>query len=61
MRITEFKQCRCGYSILVYVNQSQYDESKIHYVFIDGHSGNYGQVFICPGCHDRIDYLTLEE
>lgn len=50
---TEFKQCKCGYNILVYKNR------KI-YVFIDGHSGNYEQVDSCPGCHDRLEYLTLE-
>ena len=60
MRITEFRSCRCGYSILIYVNQSEYDEAKVHYIFFDGHSGNYEQTFVCPGCHDRLDYFTLE-
>lgn len=60
MREVEYKKCKCGYSILVYVNQSNYDSNKILYVFFDGHSGNYEQTFVCPGCKDRIDYLTLE-
>lgn len=60
MKFPEFKQCRCGYNILVYVNQSEYDSEKILYIFIDGHSGNYEQTFVCPGCHDRLDYHTLE-
>lgn len=57
MRITEFKRCRCGYSILVYLTKNK---SGMHYFFIDGHSGNYDQVDTCPGCQDRLDYLTLE-
>lgn len=53
-RITEFKRCRCGYSILVL------SSGKKYYIFIDGHSGNYEQVDSCPGCKDALDYLTLE-
>jgi hypothetical protein len=57
MRITEFKRCKCGYSILVYIMGRK---SALKYIFIDGMSGNYEQVDTCPGCHDQIDYIMLE-
>ena len=56
---TEFKQCRCGYPILVYVIQHEHGKEP-YYHFFDGNSGNYEQIFVCPGCKDRLDYLTLE-
>lgn len=55
----EYRKCKCGYNILVYVIYSSNDKPpKYHY--FDGHSGNYEQVFVCPGCHDRLNYMTLE-
>ena len=58
-RISEFKQCKCGYSIIVYViSYASKRPSRYHY--FDGHSGNYEQTYVCPGCHDRLDYITLE-
>ena len=57
MRITEFKRCKCGYSVLVYIMSNK---SALKYVFIDGHSGNYEQVDTCPGCQEKLDYVMLE-
>ena len=51
---SEYKKCRCGYSILVYIQ-----DGKI--TFIDGMSGNYEQTVECPGCHDYIEYIMLED
>lgn len=50
---TEYKKCRCGYSILVYINDN-------NMIFIDGMSGNYEQTVECPGCYDYIEYIMLE-
>ena len=61
MRESEFKRCRCGYSIIVYTITSDHDENKISHRFFDGHSGDYRQCWVCPGCHDRLDYITLNE
>jgi len=53
------KTCRCGYPILVYI--IEYDNDKpTQYHYFDGLSGNYEQTYICPGCKDRLDYITLE-
>ncbi len=58
-RISEFKTCKCGYSIIVYV--IEYESKKPpRYHYFDGCSGNYEQTYVCPGCHDRLDYITLE-
>jgi len=57
--ISEIKQCKCGYSIIVY--SIEYRSNKPDsYRYIDGNSGNYEQTYVCPGCHDRLDYNTLE-
>ncbi len=70
---TEYKKCRCGYSILVYVQNE--DEGVLHCpnskdekvvpvtfrIFIDGMSGHYEQTIECPGCHDYIEYIMLED
>ena len=56
--ITEFRQCRCGYSIMVYPVKRA--DGELHFHFFDGHSGNYEQLAECPGCQDRLDYITLE-
>lgn len=57
--ITEFKRCRCGYDIIVYlINYESGKPPQFH--FFDGHSGNYEQTYVCPGCHDRLDYIILE-
>ena len=58
-RISQFRKCRCGYSIIVYIVESVHDE-PLYYHYFDGHSGDYKQVFVCPGCHDRLNYETLE-
>lgn len=58
---TEIKKCRCGYHIIVYIisyNEESLKAPCFHY--FDGHSGNYEQTYVCPGCHDRLDYITLE-
>ena len=55
---TEFKQCKCGYSIIVYVLTYEMGQ-ETQFRFFDGHSGNYEQTYVCPGCHDRLDYATL--
>ena len=57
--ISEFKICKCGYSIIVYVIEYESKKSS-HYHYFDGYSGNYEQTYVCPGCHDRLDYITLE-
>ena len=57
MRTTEFRRCKCGYNLLVYVIKRA---TALNYIFIDGHSGNYEQVDTCPGCHDVLYYNTLE-
>lgn len=58
--ISEPKTCRCGYSILVYVINYEHNRPpKYHY--FDGYSGNYEQTYVCPGCQDRLDYITLGE
>jgi hypothetical protein len=59
-RPSEFKQCRCGYSIIVYVIEYEKTGKAPQFRFFDGHSGDYQQCFVCPGCHDRLDYMTLE-
>jgi hypothetical protein len=59
IRPSEIKKCRCGYSIITYTVQSEIDSSVL-YQFFDGHSGDYRQCFICPGCKDRLSYMTLE-
>ena len=51
---TEYKKCRCGYSILIYVNGGTM-------IFIDGMSGHYEQTIECPGCHDYTEYIMLED
>ena len=57
--ISEIKKCRCGYHIIVYT--IKHSEGKpAHYHYFDGHSGNYQQCYVCPGCHDRLDYTRLE-
>jgi len=58
-KISEFKQCKCGYSIIVYVISYEHGKQP-RYHYFDGHSGNYEQTYVCPGCHDRLDYITLE-
>ena len=59
---TEIKKCRCGYHLIVYIISYNYEmQKKPQYRFFDGHSGNYEQSYVCPGCHDRLDYLTLVE
>lgn len=56
--VTEFKQCKCGYNIIVYlISYESGKPSRFH--FFDGHSGNYEQTYVCPGCYDRLDYMTL--
>ena len=57
--ISELKQCRCGYVIIVYTIKYEFEKPS-QYRFFDGHSGDYQQCYVCPGCHDRLDYLTLE-
>ena len=57
--MSEFKQCRCGYSIIVYVIAYANDRPS-HYHYFDGHSGDYQQCYLCPGCRDRLDYMKLE-
>ena len=52
------KQCRCGYFILVYIISFQHDKPP-QYRYFDGHSGDYQQCYVCPGCHDRLDYERL--
>jgi hypothetical protein len=55
---TVIKTCRCGYNILVYIISYEYDKPT-QYRYLDGHSGNYQQCYVCPGCHDRLDYERL--
>ena len=58
---TEIKKCKCGYHIIVYsirYNVETKKEPRFH--FFDGHSGNYEQTYVCPGCNGRLDYMTLE-
>jgi hypothetical protein len=58
-KVAVFKKCRCGYHIIVYV--TAYESGKpSYYHYFDGHSGDYRQCYVCPGCKDRIDYLRLE-
>ena len=58
-KVAEFKECRCGYSIIVYV--TQYESNKPQYYhYFDGHSGDYRQCFVCPGCKDRLNYMKLK-
>ena len=56
---SEIKQCKCGYNFIVYSIEYRFDKSD-SYRFFDGNSGNYEQTYVCPGCHDRLDYSTLE-
>ena len=58
-RISEFRRCKCGYIVLVYMIENHHNKPP-HYHFFDGHSGNYQQCFICPGCKERLNYMTLE-
>ena len=56
---SEPRMCRCGYPILVYVISYEHNKPpECHY--FDGLSGNYEQTHVCPGCQDRLDYITLE-
>jgi len=55
---SEIKVCRCGYHIIVYSIISELDKPT-RYRYFDGHSGNYEQTYVCPGCHDRLDYQIL--
>jgi len=57
--VSEIRRCRCGYYIIVY--EIKHIEGKpSHYHYFDGHSGNYQQCYVCPGCHDRLNHLDLE-
>jgi len=58
-RVAEFKKCRCGYILIVYV-LSYESEKPPYYHYFDGHSGNYKQCYVCPGCKDRLNYMNLE-
>jgi hypothetical protein len=58
-RVSEFKRCKCGYSIIVYTIENHHHKPP-HYHFFDGHSGDYRQCFVCPGCKERLHYMTLE-
>jgi len=57
--VSEFKRCKCGYSIIVYTIEYMFNKPP-RYSYFDGHSGDYQQCYICPGCKDRLDYLNLE-
>lgn len=67
-RTTEFKRCKCGHVIIVYklsvdmeyvpVGEVAYKPTQ--YRYFDAHSGNHDQCFVCPECHIRLDYKTLE-
>lgn len=59
MSPSEFKVCRCGYSIIVYVIVFESGKEP-QYRYFDGHSGDYRQCYICPGCKERLDYMSLE-
>ena len=55
---TEIKRCKCGYHIIVYAIGFESGRPPLFH-FFDGHSGNYEQTYVCPGCHDRLDCMTL--
>ncbi len=57
--VSEIKRCRCGYHIIVYVIE-HIEGKPPHYHYFDGHSGDYQQCYVCPGCHDRLNYMKLE-
>ena len=59
MNTSEIKRCKCGYSIIVYTISYMFDRQP-QYRFFDGHSGDYQQCYVCPGCKERLDYMTLE-
>jgi len=55
---TEYRTCRCGQPILVYMVAYE-RERKPQTIFFDAATENYEQVFICPGCNARLDYNNL--
>lgn len=57
--ISEIKRCRCGYHVIVYTIE-HIEGKPPHYHYFDGHSGDYRQCYVCPGCHDRLDHNRLE-
>ena len=56
---TEFKNCRCGYPIMAYLEVID-DRGQEVIKYIDGLSGNYEITSVCPGCGESLDYLMLE-
>jgi len=55
---TEYRICRCGRPLMVY--KIAYERGKkSQVIFFDFSSGNYDQVFICPGCKERLNYDEL--
>lgn len=56
---TEIRKCRCGYHIIVHVLTYEFGQ-ETQFRFFDGHSGNYEQTYVCPGCSIRLDYMKLD-
>ncbi len=55
---TEYKTCRCGQPILVYI--ITYERGKQpQTIFFDASTENYEQVFICSNCNERLEYNNL--
>ena len=59
-KVAEYKKCRCGYNIIVYVIEKMHDAEPLYH-FFDGHSGHYTQCYVCPGCYERLKYMMLED
>ena len=55
---TEYRTCKCGQSILVYVVGYERGKSP-QTIFFTADTENYEQVFICPNCNERLEYSNL--
>jgi hypothetical protein len=60
IRDTEFRRCKCGHELIVYMLTPEPEYKPNMYRYFDRNSDDYTQVFVCPECHDRLDYRTLE-
>jgi hypothetical protein len=59
---TEFRRCKCGYNVLVYLETANFRNAyKDVYTFFDGQSGNHEVIYTCPNCYEVLNYSILED